>query len=275
MAKRHIDSDLINKRWYRELKPEYKVLWIHMILMCDHAGILDVDIPMWKIRIGEEIKFTEEEILEVFGDKIYAYKKHKWWVTDYIDFQQTDGNIAKAIKDGTNNKFYKFIINRLQIEGLTKVYVSPSLRPYPSPWEGSIKDKGYKIKDKGLMIEDNTLDGNEKKPDKKEVKKLLLKRNREQFELIWSEYPNKSGKKPGGDKYKVLMPDEDLFNLIYADITERSKSYKWREEDCKYVPLMTTYLNQERWNDEMFAVDAPVQERNGGRGPYIEDEEDD
>ena len=93
--------------------------------------------------------------------------------------------------------------------------------------------------------------------------------------MIWIEYPKKRGQKPGLEKYLVMAPDEDLFNLIYADITERSKSHDWRKEDSKYVPLITTYLNQERWNDEMFAVDAPVQERNGGRGPYIEDEEDD
>ena len=271
MSKRGIDTDLINKRWYRELEPKWKVLWIHLTLMCDHAGILDVDVPIWNILISPDCEFTEEEILEVFGDKIFAYKKHKWWLIDFIDFQQKNNNIRKAIKDGTGSRFYNSIINRLQIEGLTRAFLDPS----PDPSQGSLKDRRYKIKDKRLKIEDSTLDGNEKKEDKKLELRELKKRNKEQFELIWIEYPRDSGKKPGLEKYLVLAPDEDLFNKIYSDIVERSKSHKWREEKGRYVPMMTTYLNQERWNDEMFAVDAPPAERSGsGLEPYIEDEED-
>lgn len=271
MSKRGIDTELINKRWYRELSPEWKVLWIHLTLMCDHAGILDVDIPMWNIRIGEKIKFTEEDILEIFGNKIYAYKKHKWWLVDFIDFQQKNNNIRSAIKNGSANRFYNFIINRLEIEGLTRVFLDPSL----DPSQGSLKDKGLKIKDKGLIKELYSEDKGDQKKEKSKSRKLEIKRNLEQFKLLWSEYPKPRGKKPAQDKYKILMPDEDLFNLIYSDITERSKSYDWRKENSKYVPLMTTYLNQERWTDDMFPVDAPAPERGGERKPYIEDEEDD
>ena len=271
MGLRFIDTDLINKRWFRELSPEWKMLWIQMTLMCDHAGILDVDIPMWNVRIGDDIRFTEEEILKVFSDKIYAYKKDKWWLVDYIDFQQKSNNIRSAIKKGTNNLFYKFIINRLEIEGLTRVFLDPPSDPPLASAEGQGKGPSTSISNSKVI----ELSSEDKAKEKKAEKKLRLKRNKDQFELIWSEYPKKREKKPGLEKYLVMAPDEDLFNLIYADITERAKSHDWRKEDSKYVPLMTTYLNQERWNDEMFAVDAPAQERNSGRGPYIEDEEDD
>ena len=129
MTVRFIDTDLINKRWYRELEPEYKVLWIHLTLMCDHAGILDVDVPMWNVRIGSDIQFTEEEILEVFSDKIYAYKKDKWWLIDFIDFQQRNNKVRIALKEGTNYNFHNTILNRLEIECLTQSFLNPLRNP--------------------------------------------------------------------------------------------------------------------------------------------------
>jgi len=259
MAKRYVDTNLPNKRWFRKLEPEFKVLWFYVTLLCDHAGILDLDLDIVKIKIGCKTKFTDENIQEAFGNRIIKIGDDKWYLTGFIDFQQGE----RKVREGTNSNIYNSIINRLKHEGLWQGFMDGLAQPLTKGYSNSNSNS------KELYSEDK---GSKKK---KQERKLALKRNREQFELLWSEYPKKRGKKPSSWRYKTMIPDDELFNLIYSDITERSKSYDWRKEDGKYVPLMTTYLNQEGWNDDMFPVDPPASEHgDAGRGPYIEPEED-
>ena len=281
MAIRFIDSNLPDKSWFIDLDPEYKSVWVHLILKCNHAGVWNVSIKLLNTFIGGNKDLTEESILKIFGNRIIPFDNDKWFLPGFITFQYKYGL-------NPSNRVHKSVIEILNkqdlmnhLRGFDESYMT-LIRPINGSLMAQDRDKDGaqeldkeldKDKKKELYSEDKA---NEKKAEKKRIRKLELKRNLEQFELLWIEYPNKSGKKPSGDKYKVLMPDEDLFNKIYADIVERSKSYKWREEDGKYVPHLKTYLNQERWNDDMLPVDAPAVERSsGGRAPYIEDEEDD
>lgn len=77
------------------------------------------------------------------------------------------------------------------------------------------------------------------------------------FELFWHEYPRKEKKKDAYRAWVKLRPNPDLAKKITGYVTQRA-SRDWTRDNLKYIPLATSFLNGERWNDEM-----PAQEKGG------------
>jgi hypothetical protein len=70
--------------------------------------------------------------------------------------------------------------------------------------------------------------------------------NSKNFEEVWSVYPNKANKKKAVEKWNRLS--EDIQTKIINNVKERViNDSQWQRG---YVPHLTTYLNNERWEDE-------------------------
>lgn len=68
------------------------------------------------------------------------------------------------------------------------------------------------------------------------------------FEEFWSAYPRKENKKKAFDIWK-RKKIEEIAETVIADVLKRKKQYsQWKSG---YIPHATTYLNGERWNDEI------------------------
>jgi len=88
---------------------------------------------------------------------------------------------------------------------------------------------------------------------KKESKK---KENNKDFDLFWEHYPKKVGKKKVQDKFNS---NNYPIDLIIKNIELQKKSDQWQNQ--QYIPNPETYLNQERWTDEVVlsvADDEPI-----------------
>jgi len=72
----------------------------------------------------------------------------------------------------------------------------------------------------------------------------------ETFEEFWAAYPRKDGKKVARQKWNRLNPDEEMRKKILADIERRKRSPEWLKENGQFIPMPSTYLNQQRWEDE-------------------------
>lgn len=66
------------------------------------------------------------------------------------------------------------------------------------------------------------------------------------FDLWWQQYPKKVSKKEALKSWNKIKPDADL--LIADTINKATNDDGWLRG---YIPNPTTYLNQERWNDEL------------------------
>lgn len=68
------------------------------------------------------------------------------------------------------------------------------------------------------------------------------------FERFWSVYPRKVGKQSAKRAFeKVKVPIETLVTAV-----ERQKcSDQWTRDNGQYIPHPTTWLNQDRWDDEL------------------------
>ena len=73
-----------------------------------------------------------------------------------------------------------------------------------------------------------------------------------EFEAFWNAYPKKVNKKKAQQKFKALAKTNALPDIttLVADIENRT-TYDSQWADKKFIPHPTTYLNGERWNDEL------------------------
>lgn len=75
------------------------------------------------------------------------------------------------------------------------------------------------------------------------------------FDDFWAVYPNRKNKK---EARRVWLRDklDGVADEIIAAVKVQAQHDDWKERDGKFVPLPSTYLNKERWQD-VLAVDVP------------------
>jgi hypothetical protein len=67
------------------------------------------------------------------------------------------------------------------------------------------------------------------------------------FNRFWNAYPLKVGKKPAKQAWKKIKPLPDIEVILRS--LEESKEKLWKDE--RFIPHPSTWLNKERWNDEI------------------------
>ena len=69
------------------------------------------------------------------------------------------------------------------------------------------------------------------------------------FESFWEIYPKHQDKKKAKQKFLKLCTDKKKYQEIMDGL--RNVLPMWAKKDTKYIPMPTTWLNGERWNDEV------------------------
>ena len=93
-------------------------------------------------------------------------------------------------------------------------------------------------------------------PDTSVVQKQELKQEEidivsQQFDEFWSLYPRKSAKKPSRTKWNRLTKKNREAALNHM------RRHPYADRDPQFIPHPSTYLNQERWNDQPDLLTIP------------------
>lgn len=78
------------------------------------------------------------------------------------------------------------------------------------------------------------------------------------FETFWSAYPRKVAKPNALKAFEKIQPDESLLNKMLKAIESAKTSHQWTKDGGQFIPHPATWLNAQRWADE---VPAPHQAR--------------
>ena len=73
----------------------------------------------------------------------------------------------------------------------------------------------------------------------------------DRFARFWSAYPKKVGKGDAEKRFLKLKPSEELTEQMIRAVEAQKKSAQWVRDNGQYVPNPSTWLNQERWRDEL------------------------
>jgi hypothetical protein len=180
MAKRFTDTDKWEDSFFFDLPAKFKLVWFYLLDKCDNAGIIEFNERIFSFYIGEKI--TSEEIINVFGDRIYVTEKGNWYIKNFVSFQY------KSLSE--DSKPQKSALEKLKKEGVPIEFYNSSItlnKPL---------DKGYlTLQDKDMdkeLDKDKELEGGLCYDDKhKDFDKLCLmfpegKRNYDPHSLtIW------------------------------------------------------------------------------------------
>ena len=74
------------------------------------------------------------------------------------------------------------------------------------------------------------------------------------FIRFWKVYPSRMGLKTGkSQSYKIWVRDklDSDTDAIIASVEAHKSLKQWLEDEGKYIPMPTTFLNQERYEDEI------------------------
>lgn len=86
MAKRFVDTELWDKKWFMQLTTKQKCLVKYVRDKCDVAGIWDCNYHLASVYIGEIV--TEQELLEIDnGKQFQKIADEKIYCTGFIEFQ--------------------------------------------------------------------------------------------------------------------------------------------------------------------------------------------
>ncbi len=72
------------------------------------------------------------------------------------------------------------------------------------------------------------------------------------FEVFWDHYPRHLAKAAARKAWQRLQPDYPLVQRMLDAIAQQRKSLQWQRG---YIPHPATWLNGERWDDELTADD--------------------
>ena len=75
------------------------------------------------------------------------------------------------------------------------------------------------------------------------------------FEDFWEIYPRKMARKVARESWKRVNPKDH--QAVIEGVRRARNSEQWLMEGGKFIPFPATYLNQERWADQL-EVDLQV-----------------
>ena len=77
------------------------------------------------------------------------------------------------------------------------------------------------------------------------------------FDDFWKAYPRKSNKSFARKVFEKLKVDQQLFDKMVQAINLQNKTV-WKDKDQQYIPHPSTWLNGERWEDEVSSFVKPL-----------------
>lgn len=73
----------------------------------------------------------------------------------------------------------------------------------------------------------------------------------EGFGDFWILYPRKEGKVKAIEAWNRITPEPELQKTICAAVRLRAATTEWRKDGGQFIPLPATWLNGQRWDDEV------------------------
>lgn len=228
-----IDNQLFDQEWFAELPLRQRYLYVYLLTKCTKVGIFEINLRKMTYDMNDGSPVTRDDIFKPFGDRIIPVGDNKGIFVDYIAFNWQ----REKPLDPVGNPLHRGLLNELSRHGLSFEWVSEhghrplkikgGSAPVPAPVAEVVKPKPTH----------DAFDVDAK------------------FEEFWSAYPRKTGKKPALGKFSLAMSKttkkDECFKAMMAGLEKWKASPQWQRDNGQYIPYPTTWLNQERWNDEV------------------------
>ena len=131
-----------------------------------------------------------------------------------------------------------------------KEYMREYMREYREKCE-SVKQKSLQEFTKANPTSTSTSTSTSKKGDARGKKIKTAASPTKDFELFWDAYPRKVGKGAAHKAWEAAK-DRPNINSLIDIINKNEATEQWKSDGGKFIPHPSTWLNQKRWDDEIF-----------------------
>ncbi len=121
-------------------------------------------------------------------------------------------------------------------------------------WEKEDANECERIKEDAKHADsDSDSDSDKENPPKSPQGEKRAETNavNERFESFWEAYPRKAGKAAAKKAFLKQKPGDALIAAMLGAIEAQKRSEQWTRDGGQYIPYPATWLNGERWNDEL------------------------
>lgn len=197
-------------------------------------------------------RFTDKYGLEAYG--------FFWRVLEAIA-ENVDETDRKRIEYSTKTwckllgirpQTFRKLIQESSVLGLFQVSFNSDLVSVESPNILKYRDEWTRKKSK--TPEQNSEKEKEKEPEIEQKKSPQPPQGElatvpSSFDRFWAAYPNKVGKDAARKAWEKAKGKPKIDEMLA--ILDRQKTWpKWRNDNGRYIPNPSTWINQGRWNDE-------------------------
>lgn len=195
--------------------------------LCD-LGIIEKKVFKFNGNPTIHLRIVEDRFLELVDAYIDS-------ISEQIEDAYTEDRLKRNAGD-IQNGFLILSENRLGESAISLTDTTTEIIT-----EITKERKEYKEKKESRKSNDLLFTVEEKKKADKEL---------EMFNAFWKAYPKKQKRAVALKCWQKLKVDEELFTEIMAGLDRLKQSRQWREQDGKFIPMPSTFLNERRWEDE-------------------------
>jgi len=84
MAKRFIDTEIFNDKWFMSLSKDSKLFWIYLMTNCNHAGIIELNEPL--IKLQTDIRDLQR-VIKGLGNRLVTLKNDYYFIPKFLMYQ--------------------------------------------------------------------------------------------------------------------------------------------------------------------------------------------
>lgn len=245
MAKRQIDTSIVQQNWYMELDSRARNLWWHLFLSCDNIGVFEVNTRLIGVYTGE--RFSRQEIFSMFGGRVVPVPEHpdKGIIVDFVRFQSRGGAAGNAPwQRAMRSRMKELGIDEGWLQGVSQ------LKSQGESGGGDAPEDGEDGNEDGSFDEDNA------------------------FSVFWDAYPSecprKVDRKKCRAKFALIMRDADDKEAMLRKMLEGLARWRrcdtWVRDGGRFIRAPLVWLNGECWNDTPAEVNDDREEGGGRAG---------
>lgn len=194
----------------------------------------------------------DKYLVELKGSALAMYilivRKTRGWQKDsdrisLSQFTEFTGYNKDAVLTGVEKLVNLGLVKRISFENKTSYY---ELNDQPLPPENLLSENplaenqtSASGKSAKLLAENQTHNNKENNLNKTNV----------HFDQFWKAYPNKKAKKAAEQKFMKIDFKRVSFDYLIFSLEALKKSEDWMKDGGRYIPMASTWINGERWND--------------------------
>lgn len=228
------------------------------LLSCQHnnmTGLFHFPLAYAQVDLGMKPKQAEKSLrrLADLGFIRYDPENDRVWIVEQWRHELNADDIHPRDKRRTAAVE---ILRRHLVSPLVAYFAARypvTAEPLGSPIEGASMGDALPEFDSGMPHRSQEQEQEQQQEQEREEARA----RGERFEAWWLEYPRKEAKAKARESWERADKAGKLPSLeaMLAKLSLQRRSSQWTEGAGQFIPHPTTYLNQERWSDEL-KIDA-------------------